>query len=81
MAQTPDGAIDGLKPLEVIERDGSDHIWSTIIFPGSDVPSGSFDREVEFSTRTRPEPVRRFSLPGFDRCCPTRWVGQSRCCR
>jgi DNA-binding transcriptional regulator YiaG len=37
--ETPNGAFDGLKPLEVIERGESDRIWSMIFFLRSGAPS------------------------------------------
>ena len=37
--QTPNDALDGLKPLEVIDRGESDRIWSMIYFLRSGVPS------------------------------------------
>jgi DNA-binding transcriptional regulator YiaG len=37
--QTPNGAFDGLKPIEVIDRGESDRIWSMIYFLRSGVAS------------------------------------------
>ncbi|WP_010582042.1 hypothetical protein [Schlesneria paludicola] len=39
LLQTPDAALDGLKPVEVIERGGSDCLWSMIYFLRSGLPS------------------------------------------
>lgn len=37
--KTPNGAFEGLKPLEVIERGESDRIWSMVYYLRSGVPS------------------------------------------